>query len=84
MISKFKLWGRIEEKLPKGTYNLIATNIYKIGEMRIQKGVELNVPSKMGGPIYFFPWSFLVMSLMCVGYAIFLRSEMTDYDTIVK
>jgi hypothetical protein len=80
MISKHKLWGRINEKLPKGKYNMVVKNNYQIGEMRISKGIELVVPSRAGGPIYFFPISFAIMGLMCIGYAIFLRLEMGDYD----
>jgi hypothetical protein len=80
MISKFKLWGRIETRMPKGKYSLIAQNIYKIGDMRIQKGVELVKPTKLGGPIYFFPIAFAIMGFICVAYAIFLQCEMGDYD----
>ena len=80
MITKYKLWGRINQKIPVGKYTLVAKNINHIGDMRISKGIELVVPSKAGGPIYFFPIVFLIMGFMCIGYAIFLRLEMGDYD----
>lgn len=80
MIGKYKLWGRINEPLKKGKYNLLVNNIYHINNLRIAKGIELTHPSKMGGVIYFFPVCFAIMGLMCIGYAIFMKTQMGDYD----
>ena len=74
MIGKYKLWGRINKVLPKGNYNLVANNNYQINKLRLKKSVELVVPTKLGGPLYFFPISFLIMGLICVGYVVFLKS----------
>lgn len=82
MISKHKLWGRIEETLPKGSYSLVVKNQYQIGTMRLKKGVELVSPTKMGGPIHFFTISFIVMGVICIAYAIFLKVKLRDYDDL--
>ena len=36
---KFKLYGRIEEDLPKGNYSLVVKNNFKIGDLRLKKGI---------------------------------------------
>jgi hypothetical protein len=48
------------------------------------KGVEITHPSQIGGVIYFFPICFVIMGLICIGYAIFMKTQMGDYDSIVK
>ena len=80
LIGKYKLWGRINQPLQKGKYNLVAANNYKINTLRIAKGVELLQPTTMGGALYFFPISFLIMGAMCIAYAVFLKVQMGDYD----
>ena len=34
----------------------------------------------MGGPVYFFPITFLIMGLTCIAYAAFLKIRLPDYD----
>lgn len=38
LLTKYKLWGRINQKLPAGKYNLVSANNYHIGNLRILKG----------------------------------------------
>jgi hypothetical protein len=82
LIGKYKLYGRISQTMPKGDYNLLVGNNYKISKLRLKKGVEILVPSSVGGPVYFFPISFLIMGLMCLGYVAFLKYEIGDYDLV--
>ncbi len=84
MIGKYKLWGRINQNMPKGNYNLVVNNNYQINKLRLKKSIELVMPTKLGGPLYFFPISFMIMGLICIGYVIFLKSEMADYDAVVS
>lgn len=39
LITKYKLWGRIEQPLVKGNYSVVVDNNYHIGELRIKKGI---------------------------------------------
>jgi hypothetical protein len=48
------------------------------------KGIELTHPSKMGGVIYFFSVCFTIMGLICIGYAIFMKTQIGDYDSVVR
>jgi hypothetical protein len=38
LLTKYKLWGRINQKLSAGKYNLVSTNNYHIGNLKIIKG----------------------------------------------
>ena len=79
-LTKYKLWGRIEEPLPAGKYNLVADNSFLIGNLRIKKGVLVVNPSSFGSAVYFFPFVFIFMGLSCFAFAIFLKVKLPDYD----
>lgn len=84
MIGKKKLWGRINQVLTPGTYKLDAVDQYHIGSLKLQKGIELVVPSMLGGAVYFYPVVCVIMGLICIIYALYLRYSMGDYDELIK
>lgn len=83
-ITKYKLWGRIEDPLPAGQYNLVVENNFRIGELKIKKGLMLVNPSAIGSAVYFFPIVYVLMGLACLAFAIFLKLKMPDYDALLK
>lgn len=80
MIGKTKLWGRIEQTLNPGQYKFVIQDHYQIGTLKISKGINLVAPSGLGGPIYFYPITFIIMGIICVAFAIYLKYNMGDYD----
>ena len=78
--TKLKLWGRINEALKPGKYNLVAENNFQVGDMKLHKGIRLISGSAFGGALYFYPWVFGLLGLLCIGYAILLRCKFPDYD----
>jgi hypothetical protein len=83
-ITKYKLWGRIDQVLPAGKYNLVADNNFKIGDMRIKKGVFLVNPSAFGSAVYFYPVIYLLMGIMSIAFAIFMKVKLPDYDALLS
>jgi hypothetical protein len=75
MIGKTKLWGRIEQALPAGNYSLVVQDNYQIGSLKLQKGIQLVVSSRLGGPLYFYPITFLIFALACIAYALFIKYD---------
>jgi len=67
-----------------GKYNLVVKNNYVIGNMRIRKGVELVMPSALGGKIWFFPIVYLFMGITCIAYGIFLKVKFPGYDELME
>ena len=84
MIKKYKLYGRIDQPLLKWNYSLVVKDQYHIGSLKLQKGINLVIPSSLGGPLYFYPVTFLIMAIMCFAYGIYLRYEIGDYDQLMK
>jgi hypothetical protein len=83
-LTKYKFWGRIEEPLPAGKYNLVADHNFLIGDLRIKKGVMVVNPSSFGSAVYFFPIVFIFMGLSCFAFAIFLKVKLPDYDQMLQ
>ena len=83
MISKYKLWGRIDQTLNPGNYTFVIKDQYKIGSLKIEKKINLVAPSAIGGPVYFYPITFVVMGVFCLVYAIYLKYSMGDYDQLM-
>lgn len=84
LITKYKTWGHIDQTLPAGKYNLVASNNYRIGDMRIKKGVQIAKISEIGSTVYFYPVIFILMAGACFAYAIFLRVKFPDFDKLLK
>ncbi len=84
LISKYRLWGRIDQPLPAGKYNLVINNNYHIGGMKIKKGVVITSLSAIGSLNYFYPIVFALMGLICIGYAIFMKIKFPDYDDLLR
>ena len=84
MISKYKLWGKIDQPLKKGNYSIVIHDVYKIGNLKIKKGVDLIIPSRLGGPIYFYPVVFMIMGIFCIVYALYVKYSIGDYDQLMK
>jgi len=80
MISKYKMWGKIDQTIPAGKYSLVVNDIYQIGTLKLEKSFSLVKPSPLGGPVYFYPITFAVMGAICVLYAIYLKVTLGDYD----
>jgi hypothetical protein len=83
-ITKYKLWGRIEQPLPAGKYNLVAENNFKIGDLSIKKGILLVNPSAFGSAVYWFPVVYIIMGVACFAYAVFLKVKLPDYDALLQ
>lgn len=84
LITKFKLWGRIDQPLPAGKYNLVANNNYQIGAMKLKRGVKIISLSPIGSPVYFYPIAFALMGVACIVYAIFMKIKFPDYDDLLS
>lgn len=84
MINKYKLWGVIDQTIPAGKYNLVAQDVYHIGALKLEKSFSLVKPSKIGGPVYFYPIVLCVMGGICLLYAIYLKVSLGDYDQKVE
>lgn len=80
LMTKQKLWGRINQTLPPGKYSLLAENHYKINNMRIKKGVKISQSSKFGGKSYFIPIMFTLASIGCIIYAIVFYKKFHTLD----
>ena len=83
MIGKYKLWGRIEQTLAKGTYSLVVKDNYRIGNMVLTKGIDLVKPSPLGGKLFFYPIAFCIMGIICIIFGIYLKYDMGDYDQLM-
>jgi hypothetical protein len=84
LITKYKLWGKIEQSLPAGKYSLVVENNYQIGALKIKKGIEIVVPTSLGGKIVFLPIVYVVMGVMCIAYGIFMRIKLKGYDELIE
>lgn len=82
-ITKYKLWGRIQQTLPAGKYNLVSENNFQIGDMRIKKGVMIVNPSALGSAVYFYPVVYIIMGLICFAFTIFMKVKLADYDALL-
>jgi len=80
LMTKQRLWGRINQTLTPGKYSLLAENHYKINNMRITKGVKISQSSKLGGKSYSFPIIFALGSIGCIVYAFIFYKKFYSLD----
>lgn len=52
--------------------------------MRIKKGVLVVNPSSIGSAVYFYPFTYAIMGLMCFAFAVFMKIKLPDYDALLS
>jgi hypothetical protein len=80
-----KLWGRIEDDLPAGTYYLKITNLYNVETFSGSKTFVISTTNALGGKNYFLAICYLVVGSLCIVFAIiffiaFLRKRNAKRD----
>ncbi len=50
--------------------------------MPIRKGIVLINPSTIGGKVIMFPVLFIIIALICFGYAFFMFHTFSHYDKL--
>jgi len=66
-----------------GQYSLVVENNFQIGDLKIKKGIEIIVPTSLGGKIQFLPIIYIVMGVICFAYGIFMRLKLKGYDQLI-
>lgn len=83
LMTKKRLWGRIEQDLPAGDYKMTAKNNYQISDMMIRKGLELTTTGALGGFNLFFPIAFAIAAVICFGYMVLTRVKLSRYQRLI-
>lgn len=65
-----KLWGRIEQDLPAGSYKVLIQNNYNSVNWAGNRYLYLTTKSIVGGKNFLLPTAFLVVGVVCIIAAI--------------
>jgi hypothetical protein len=77
-----KLWGRIEEDMKAGTYNLTIVNNYDVTSFDGKKSFVLSTTNALGGKNYFLAICYIVVGALCLVFAIiFLIAYLKKKDS---
>lgn len=64
-----KLWGKIEEDLPKGVYQIEIENNYKVSNFKGTKSFVLSTTNSLGGKNYFLAVCYITVGTLCMLFA---------------
>jgi hypothetical protein len=81
-MTKKRVWGVIRSNLVAGSYELLVANNYQMVDLRIIKGVLFTTSTVIGGKQYFYPLSFALAALACIGFAILVKIRFRNYGTL--
>lgn len=65
-----KLWGRVEEDLGSGDYELVIYNLYNVEAFDGKKSFVFSTTNALGGKNYFLAICYLVVGSLCIVFAI--------------
>jgi len=65
-----KLWGKINEPLEKGQYEVNIVNYYKVDSFQGQKWFVLSTTNALGGKNYFLSYCYIIVGVLCLLFAI--------------
>lgn len=65
-----KLWGKIEEDLPAGTYYVSIDNNYNVSDFSGKKYFVLSTTNMLGGQNYFLAICYIVVGILCLVFAL--------------
>lgn len=65
-----KLWGRIEQDIEPGTYELTISNNYDVNGFDGNKSFVLSTTNALGGKNYFLAVCYIVVGALCLIFAI--------------
>jgi len=65
-----KLYGKIEEDLPKGSYRLDIQNTYEVDSFDGSKYFVLSTTNVFGGTNYFLAICYIVVGALCISFGI--------------
>ena len=65
-----KLWGRLEQGIKKGTYNVTVDNNYDVNGFDGNKSFVLSTTNALGGKNYFLAICYIVVGSLCLIFAI--------------
>lgn len=65
-----KLWGKIEQNLKPGTYELTIDNNYDVASFEGKKTFVLSTTNALGGKNYFLAICYIVVGSLCIVFAI--------------
>ena len=65
-----KLYGKIEEDLPAGTYTVIVDNKYNVSSFDGSKYFVLSTTNVFGGTNYFLAVCYIVVGALCIMFGI--------------
>lgn len=65
-----KLWGRITETLPAGTYTVRINNNYEVASFDGKKSFVISTTNALGGKNYFLAICYIVVGALCIVFAI--------------
>ena len=83
LMTKKRLWGKIEEGLKAGEYSLLTENNYKVHNLGIEKGIQLTTTTVFGGANLFFPVAFLILALISLVYSIVVGQQLDEYEEYI-
>jgi hypothetical protein len=80
-----KLWGKINEPLQPGTYNITTNNQYDVSSWDGKKSFVLSTTNALGGKNYFLAICYIVVGSLCIVFAIiflvaFLKKKSSHTD----
>lgn len=61
-----KLWGRVEEDIPKGNYRVVIVNNYDVSSFSGQKFVVLSTTSSFGGKVTFIGVLYVIVGVIAL------------------
>jgi hypothetical protein len=64
-----KLWGRIDEKLPPGSYYLRIVNNYDVSKFQGKKSFVISTTNALGGKNYFLAICYITVGTLCMLFA---------------
>lgn len=65
-----KLWGRIEENIEPGTYEVKINNTYDVQSFEGSKSFVLSTTNALGGKNYFLAICYIVVGSLCIIFAL--------------
>ena len=65
-----KLWGRLDDGIKKGLYNVVIENKYDVNGFEGNKSFVISTTNALGGKNYFLAICYIVVGSLCLIFAV--------------
>lgn len=84
-----KLYGRIDQDMPKGTYKVSVRNQYDVSSWGGSKSIVLSTTNYFGGTNYFLALCYIVVGGLCIVFGVifliaFIGKGSGDADNVAN